>query len=302
MSKQRLLRRIRAHFPALEFTSARLNKQGQDHDVVILDDHWVFRFPKWEEGLAHFRFELDFLDQLSRELPLAFPEYKLISEDRTFGAYRMIEGHPLRRSILARLPAAARKNIASQIGVFLSHLHRIPLDEARACGIKEDQNRWGNRGYTEHYYSLMKNMLFPLLEADEVSWLAESVEGYLSQDLDVGLVPAHLDVRDVHLLLAPDRARLSGLIDFTDMEINDPALDFAELWLYGEAFTEEVLSHYSLPTDENFRLRGQLGLRFWHATAMIWALQNGGDQTSAIYQVHYKELKRKKSIIDRELR
>jgi hypothetical protein len=41
-----LLARVRAAFPELTFTRATLNDFGEDHAVVILDDAWVFRFPR----------------------------------------------------------------------------------------------------------------------------------------------------------------------------------------------------------------------------------------------------------------
>jgi hypothetical protein len=47
-----LVARIRAEFPDLVFERASLNDFGEDHAVVMLDDAWVFRFPRGAEVVA----------------------------------------------------------------------------------------------------------------------------------------------------------------------------------------------------------------------------------------------------------
>jgi len=43
---RRLVARIRAAFPHFAFDRAVLNDEGDDHAVVVLDEAWLFRFPR----------------------------------------------------------------------------------------------------------------------------------------------------------------------------------------------------------------------------------------------------------------
>jgi len=69
---------------------------------------------------------------------------------------------------------------------------------------------------------------------------------------------AHCDLYLHHLLLNPRHKQLEGVIDFSDMCIDDPALDFSELWFYGRGFVELVYKNYNGPKDKEFLRRSIL--------------------------------------------
>jgi aminoglycoside 2''-phosphotransferase len=55
--------------------------------------------------------------------------------------------------------------------------------------------------------------------------------------------------------LNKNRRSISGIIDFSDRKVDDPARDFTELWDYGEKFVLEVYKHYKGPKDNDFLKR-----------------------------------------------
>ena len=64
-----------------------------------------------------------------------------------------------------------------------------------------------------------------------------------------GGVPA--DLKGEHIFVSEDGTRVTALIDWEDMTIADPAMDFAGLviWL-GPSFARQVIAAYKGPADE----------------------------------------------------
>ena len=83
----------------------------------------------------------------------------------------------------------------------------------------------------------------------------------------------HSDVTDDHVYVIPELGGLAGIIDFADVEISDPALDFAGLWLYGRSFVEDVLGHYDHSIDDDFLDRSRMRFRVHSAVNMLKILE-----------------------------
>ena len=82
----------------------------------------------------------------------------------------------------------------------------------------------------------------------------------------------HADIEPPHILI--DGTCFSGVIDFGDVLIGDRACDFGWLWELGEAFIDDVLSHYRYGS-EDLKQRGRW---FWFGRAMRemeWGVRSG---------------------------
>ncbi|MGH6993306.1 MAG: hypothetical protein ACREEH_08215, partial [Caulobacteraceae bacterium] len=90
-----LVGRIAAAFPELAFSNADLIESGDDHQIVLLDGEWVFRFPRTVERERLFRVELGVLSALRGRILAALPDYRFLPPSRDFGGYPLIEGEPL---------------------------------------------------------------------------------------------------------------------------------------------------------------------------------------------------------------
>jgi aminoglycoside 2''-phosphotransferase len=119
--------RIRKVAPEIEVAAMRLNREGLLNDVVIVNEEFVFRFPKSAYASEHLQDELKILrllkDYLTLEIPAPFYE----SEDCM--AYRMIPGETLRRDVLLRLPEDELQGVADQLAQFFRELHGVPFGE-----------------------------------------------------------------------------------------------------------------------------------------------------------------------------
>ncbi len=85
----------------------------------------------------------------------------------------------------------------------------------------------------------------------------------------------HKDFSLRHILIDSETGRLNGIIDWSDVALGDPALDFVSLVLWrGWDFTDSVIRLYRPALDHGFRDR----LRFlartlavkWLADALRW--------------------------------
>jgi aminoglycoside 2''-phosphotransferase len=67
----------------------------------------------------------------------------------------------------------------------------------------------------------------------------------------------HGDIAPKHLIWDFE-SKAIGFIDFSDRSISDPALDFAELYTYGEDFVSKVYQQYNGPDKgDNFLIRAR---------------------------------------------
>ena len=68
---------------------------GYDFEVAIVDDEWVFRFPRRAGVEEALEVEIVLLPALAPVLPVDVPSLEHISRDPLFVGYRLIRGEPL---------------------------------------------------------------------------------------------------------------------------------------------------------------------------------------------------------------
>ncbi len=268
-SRNAYLNLIRDAFPDLCFDQSKLITTGWDHDVVVLDDCIVFRFPKNEEYKARFPTELALLNEFAPRAPQSVPVYEYVAASGIFGGYRLIPGVECRPDLLKAFPIAAQNRMARDVAAFLTELHATPLAYARKSGVPEvspSQQFWGPE-QLKGVLARLREKVFPALPPDETEWVEEQFAAHFALSFKTRPALTHLDLTDDHILVDPVTQRLSGVIDFSDAEIADPARDFAGLWVYGEAFVGMVAENYGLEMSDDFLRRSKLSglvVGLWH--------------------------------------
>lgn len=246
-----LLKRIAATFPELEWTTYAFNDEGWDHAVIILDEKLVFRFPKDDEQAQLLENEIAVLRRLKPLVSLDIPQYSHVAPDVSFAGYPIVAGQRLSKELFDALPAPDRTAIAAQLAAFLSTLHTL-IAQGHDFGsvMLSDIKEW-----QAHTKQQTEQHLRPLLTEEDFgvthSILAETDE-LLARSLPT--VFLHGDIYNQHILWDGAKKRL-GVIDFSDMNRDDPAFDFAELYEYGDEFVREVYGAYRAPKDATFLQR-----------------------------------------------
>lgn len=260
-----LLGRIRARFPDLAWTDARLIDTGWDHEVVVLDERVVFRFPNERYYLDVLGVEIAVLDALRGRVEAATPHYRYVALEDGFAGYPMISGSALTGSAFPALGEADRERFTAQLAGVLTALHTTTAAEIDVGAVPPSELPEEHEQVAE----VARAQLPKLLSRREMT----VVEGILDDatDLLVAAPPTtvllHGDVYPEHLLWDPAARRL-GLIDFSDLCTGDPAFDFAEIGEYGEDFRAAVFDRYAGPKDGGLLERARRYER-WVAVYML---------------------------------
>ena len=217
-------RLIGGQFPELEPASLRLLGEGWDNTVWLVDERWVFRFPRRTLAIEGFEREIAALPALAERLPLPIPAPVFVGEPadgfpwRFFGARYLHGNEPL------GLSEPVRARLARPLGEFLRALHAADVPDLPAdpfgradMSIRVPQTR-------ERFATLVAERLWdpPPAAYDLLDTAAEL-------PLPEPTVVAHGDLHIRHLLVDEGGAA-SCVIDWGDLCRGDPSVDLSLVW------------------------------------------------------------------------
>ncbi|BBN98057.1 phosphotransferase family protein [Sporolactobacillus terrae] len=243
MRKEDMIRFVRRTMPKLTIDTSEIKTNGWDNDILIVNKQQVFRFPKTDQIRDQIKGECVLLRQLEQKKPaLQIPRYKLIYEGKTLRAitYPFMSGESLNEH-----PVDLRRNPenAQLLGDFLMKLHQI------AGGFLPTRHTFC---YWQVLLESLRKKVFSALRDEECQAIEDVFTRFLNRYTAFSKTKAviHGDLSASNILFDQKTNRISGIIDFTDGQIGDPAFDFAGIyWNYGPEYTKEVLSFYQ--TDES---------------------------------------------------
>ncbi len=271
MTKRDLLKKIKKEFPELKWKHAQHNVQGWDHYVIILDNKYVFRFPRTKHYLERLENEISLLKYLRNRIKISIPQYTHIAKDKSFAGYLLIPGEQLKKKVFKLVSNNTRNILAKQVADFLSVLHKTPIKIANQYTTKKVDTQ---KLYKELVSNIKKYITSRFSKRDQLltEEFLKEFKNYLKFP---NKVFTHNDLYSSHILFNKNKKTISGIIDFADRRIDDPARDFAELWDYGNNFVQEVYKHYRGPKDKDFLKRSMMYYKripFWE---MVSRFQGG---------------------------
>lgn len=241
MVTEAYVRAISGHVPEFPIKSVKRNENGQNNVVLEVNDEFIFRFPKYREGITQLKRELRLLEWIQGyvSLPIPAPVYVNIANKavgEAFAGYKKIRGEPLWKEAWLGLSESGEERIAGQLARFLADLHRIPVEPPEPGQPSAvDWSEW----HTLHRNIQMK--LFPYMSSarqSDVDMHFESFFGtYAGRSVRAAWV--HGDFGTSNILFDPSVPEVTGIIDFAEAHPGDPALDIAGLIAsYGHEFVE----------------------------------------------------------------
>ena len=248
-----LVRRLLAQF-ALD--GARLHKlaEGWDNSVWVVDARYAFRFPRREVAIPGLEREIAVLPKLAPQLPLPVPVPAFVGEPTEeypwpfFGA-ELIPGV---EAGVAELDDEARLAIALELAAFLRALHgaRLETELPHDPNGREDMPK--RVGLAREELAELKR--FGLWNAPpQVDLLLEEALG-LSPPATPSV--AHGDLHFRHLLV--DGRAASGVIDWGDVCVADPAIDLPLYWSFVPPQHRQAFLEAYGPVDETQLLRARV--------------------------------------------
>ncbi len=210
--------------------------QGWDNDAFLLDDRYVVRFPRRALAVPLMALEARVLPWLATQTGLPIPAPVFVGRPgrgfpAPWAAYLRLPGRTADRVALA---PAARRALAEPLGGWLRRLHGVDPAAAAAHGVPGDTL---GRADADRRLALAEARLDALAAAHPAriaryrAGLASAYAALRPEDRHGSATPrlVHGDLYVRHLLL--DGGAPSGLIDFGDVHLGDPALDLAIGWL-----------------------------------------------------------------------
>jgi aminoglycoside 2''-phosphotransferase len=233
--------------PALEIHSAEPDTSGQFNFVLLVNNLYIFRFPRYAEGIAVLEREAAILDAVSDHLPLPVPVFTYRNLDTlapggAFVGYRRLAGVLLRGETLQDIQSEKTiRRLAVQLAGFMDALHHVP---PTAVGVNLPVR--SPLDYWRQMYNDIRTLLFPHMRADARQWAIDHFETYLADDTLQQFKPCliHGDLGPGNVLYDTAAHVLSGVIDFGFSGLGDPAQDIAAASCFGDAFIAAMAENY----------------------------------------------------------
>jgi aminoglycoside phosphotransferase (APT) family kinase protein len=221
-------RLIEEQFP--ELAPARLQELGVgwDNTAYVVNETYVFRFPRREVAVALLETEARALPAIASRLPLAVPVPIFAGVPSAafrwpFSGYRFLAG---RTACRARLDDQQRLALAEPLGRFLAALHALPVAEMVALGVGGDSiGRLDLATRVPRALEVLDRLPEPSLGVPAQT-VRELVQAAASLRVSPARVPAHGDLYVRHLLV-DEQGALCGVIDWGDLHIGNPAVDLS---------------------------------------------------------------------------
>lgn len=242
-------RLICEQFPHVEQRAVRLLGEGWDNTVWLVDDGWVFRFPRRTMVLSGLENEIAFLPRLAPMLPIPVPVPTLVGRPTDAFGWPFYGAPFLPGRELADTPLddEARIRISRPLGEFLRILHSLDLDG----DLPVDPVRRADMSFrvpkTRERFAQLERLGI---------WTAPP-EARATVEAAAALPPAEATAvvhGDLHLrhLLVDAEGTPTGVIDWIDLSRNEPGVDLVLYWatLPPEGRTEFLSAYGPIPEEQ----------------------------------------------------
>jgi aminoglycoside 2''-phosphotransferase len=225
--------------PELDVRSVR-REHGQFNDVVIVNEAWVFRFPRSQAAAQTLQREVATLRALAGRLTLAIPAPSYASDDPalSYMGYALLPGAPLRRDALEVASDSALERLARQMVDFLGELHGLPLALLPDSAVRDTRDYWAEM------FAGFRDQLFPHMRPDAREQVTRAFAAFLDDSASGEWTPVirHGDLGGDNILHDADANALTGVIDFASTALGDAAIDLASLSSLGERMLTHLLA------------------------------------------------------------
>ncbi len=236
---------IEQHFPGFKISCIKKVGEGDNSKAFLVNEKYIFRFPKKESVKQQLRREIFVLPKLKSALNLQIPDFEFISPQINFVGYKKIQGEVLSNEILQSLNKKQQVSVQKTIANFLSQIHSFPLSDLQNCAL-ETMNLYEE--YVDNFENA-KKMIFPKISKNKREIITGLFTSYLSNKNNFDYTPTfvHNDFSKDHILFDTVNKEITGIIDFGDIAFGDPDYDFMYLLdEFGEDFIMEILKYYQV--------------------------------------------------------
>ncbi|MEC0204891.1 aminoglycoside phosphotransferase family protein [Paenibacillus lautus] len=218
-------------FPQLSALPIQEIGNGWDNTVYRVGDEYVFRFPRRNKAISLLNTEAKILPKLEHYITVPYAKplfFGKESEDypAPFLGYTYLPG-----KFPIGISDETRMHSAETLARFLKNLHAFPVEIAQQAGVLSDQrNLTDLAGRKDKMLNLLSNLTLYITQA-ELNEIADYLRGIHLDQVRRRHVLIHGDLHFKNMLV-DDAGKLSGIIDWGDVNIGHPACDLSIVYSY----------------------------------------------------------------------
>lgn len=247
----------------LDISSISLLGEGWDNVVFLVNDKWVFRFPRRLIAKELIEKEIRLLTLLKNRLPLQIPKPLFLGQPTTtypctFYGHELLKGTPGSAIMLSEEEYC---QAAFSLGHFLKNLHAINIDD---LGLSDEDFDYGkSKSVFDSRLSAIEKSYDLKAYKKKFDDICSDAQGY--QSTETRLI--HGDMYHRHLIF--EKNLLSGIIDWGDCALGDPTGDLGIIYQFFPKNTRRhFFKSYGAVDEKSLCYARFIGLYF--AVALLW--------------------------------
>lgn len=241
-------------------TTLKLIGEGFDNTAFLINDQYVFRFPRRAEALPLIENEIAILPYLAPQLPFALSTPTFIGQPTSaypypFAGYPFLPGEILTQ---AQNTLVDNLTFATTLGTWLRALHQVPVRHSDRAHQPERTNwRLNLTHRTQRVIEVTTQYQKYFVQAGfEIATLQKKMEHFKTLNFENPEASAyiHNDLYAKHILVDAQNMPVA-LIDWGDCQIGNPAIDLS---IGIMILTPELLPHfkkaYGAPSPQDMHI------------------------------------------------
>ncbi|NKB72087.1 MAG: phosphotransferase [Candidatus Latescibacteria bacterium] len=255
-----------------DVSSIEIIPNAEQYIVAEVNSEWIFRFVRDPKDPC-IVYERAFLPLFAQRSPLPIPTIRYSGPN--YIAYRKIEGERLTLENLDQISIKSRREIARQLGDFLTVLHSFPVKTGEELGLSDS---WG--GWREKAHKVFRCDVAPLLSETTRKGASQLLDQYSGLH---NRTVIHGDFAPFNILIDTKAERVAGVLDFGHMTIEENARDFVDIARnFGRIFLLDVISNYTSDNDSDLLARVEVRQKEAILGDAVYSFQTG--QTGRLRQ------------------
>jgi macrolide phosphotransferase len=246
MSELENILRLAAHHGLQLFKDMRVSDMGLDFRVVFATDlnqrPWVLRIPRRPQMDAQIQKEKAILQIVRSQVKVEVPDWQIA--DASFIAYPLLTDPPVLSYDAQTFEVTwhmDRNNpmYLDSLAQLMVQIHRISAHEAQKIGLDVFNPHQARQWMLDKLKTVESALRVPTILLDRwYRWIDEN-ETWPQHTCFI-----HGDLFAGHIM-SPKSGPVSGVIDWSEAQINDPSIDFAgHLLVFGEESLRNLLQLY----------------------------------------------------------
>lgn len=217
---------IHQQFPHLSSLPIQEIGNGWDNTVFRIGDDYVFRFPRRQIAVSLLRTEARILPKLENYITIPYSKPLFFGEESAeypapFLGYTYLSG-----KFPIGISDEARKQSTITLARFLKNLHAFPVTTAQQERVLFDQRNLTDLAERKEKMLSFLTHITLFITPEELNEIAEYLHGITLDRVKPQHVLIHGDLHFKNMLV-DDTGKLTGIIDWGDVNIGHPACDLS---------------------------------------------------------------------------